>query len=80
MTISCFAREVDHEPATRLDTAYGSGLEPSEDGSSVAQLGRADAEEARERRDDPAMAQVVAARERNVVARRDESIMIICFL
>ena len=32
----------DHLPPTRLETEWGSGLEPSEDGSSVAQPGRAD--------------------------------------
>ncbi len=31
-----------HLPPTRLETEWGSGLEPSEDGSSVAQPGRAD--------------------------------------
>jgi hypothetical protein len=32
----------DHLPPTRLETEWGSGLEPSDDGSSVAQPGRAD--------------------------------------
>lgn len=31
-----------HLPPTRLETEWGSGLEPSDDGSSVAQPGRAD--------------------------------------
>ena len=61
---------------TRFDTAYGSGLEPREDGSSVAQLGSAE----RERRSSPERAVADTERERKTeVAARCvlESIMVL---
>ena len=63
--------EVDHVPFTMLDTAYGSGVVPNEDGSSVAQLGRADDRERTE--DDPARKRAVG---RLADPMRVESIMV----
>mmetsp|Transcript_19149 Transcript_19149/g.40343 ORF Transcript_19149/g.40343 Transcript_19149/m.40343 type:complete len:106 (+) Transcript_19149:950-1267(+) len=40
--VSDFAVVEDHVPATMLDTACGSGSDPREDGSTVAQLGSAE--------------------------------------